>query len=692
MTTFAFTSPEGQEYEIEGPEGATQEQAFAVLQQHLGGGDDASETDPEAPAARMNRAISDRMPDFVNQIADALGQPASGVLEGLAGMLNLPGSLVRAAGEKLGVDPSNLPMSAEEVKRAGVESGLTAEESDSAGGRISRRVGEEVGAALVPAGAVLKTAEMGRKGASLFKPAVEAAKAAPAAFAKAETGLAALGGLGAGTAKEIAPESKAAEITGLLIGTLAPAAAAGSVRRLVRGGDGTRRAMEKSVKEFAEAGATPTVGMATGRRFNESIEAGLAILPGSSGRMATYAEKTARQMYNYVDNAAAGIAPIRSTDTAGTAIKGGIKDYVRNFKNTWRALDAKVAKIVAPGISVRANNTRGAMVELADPVNAAAYPQLAKIAERLDDVSRGGVMAYKDLRTFRSSVGGLIPESYAANLPQGQLKKLYAAMTDDLRAHLRATDPKALAAFERSNKYYQAAMSRLDQRLAPLTTSDIPERVFVALERSGHAGPTVMNAAKRSIGKDNWDVVAATIFDRMGRASPGAQDAAGDVFSLNTFLTNWSKYGRNKGTLQALTQGTSGGAKFTHDMGVVAKVAERFREAGRVFANPSGTARAIANIGLGTSVAGSALAGQGGITLRILGIASGANMSARAFTNPKFVNFLARSTEIPAARMPGLIARLGSSMASEPEDVQVEIATFLDQLSDEFSVQGEAER
>src|SRR5690606_14122591 len=143
--------------------------------------------------------------------------------------------------------------------------------------------------------------------------------------------------------------------------------AAGSLRRLVRGGEGTRQAMEKSIREFAEAGTAPTVGMATRRRFNESVEAGLAILPGSSGRMAAYAEKTARQLYDTVDNVTAGLTPIRSADTAGVAIKQGIKGYVQNFKNTWRKLDATVAKNVDPGTTISVPNTRGAMVELSDP-------------------------------------------------------------------------------------------------------------------------------------------------------------------------------------------------------------------------------------------------------------------------------------------------------------------------------------
>lgn len=49
MPTFEFTSPEGVKYSVEGPEGATQEQAFAVLQQQLGTGVPNNEIDPSIP-------------------------------------------------------------------------------------------------------------------------------------------------------------------------------------------------------------------------------------------------------------------------------------------------------------------------------------------------------------------------------------------------------------------------------------------------------------------------------------------------------------------------------------------------------------------------------------------------------------------------------------------------------------------
>lgn len=41
MTDFVFTSPEGQKYRVTGPEGATQEEAFAILQGQLAGGSES---------------------------------------------------------------------------------------------------------------------------------------------------------------------------------------------------------------------------------------------------------------------------------------------------------------------------------------------------------------------------------------------------------------------------------------------------------------------------------------------------------------------------------------------------------------------------------------------------------------------------------------------------------------------------
>jgi len=72
MPTFIFTSPEGKEYEVEGPEGATQEQAWQQLQRQLG-------TQPQAPAtpplAQVGRGSLREFAGYLSSLQDLTPDP-----------------------------------------------------------------------------------------------------------------------------------------------------------------------------------------------------------------------------------------------------------------------------------------------------------------------------------------------------------------------------------------------------------------------------------------------------------------------------------------------------------------------------------------------------------------------------------------------------------------------------------------
>jgi hypothetical protein len=75
MPTFDFTSPEGKTYSVDGPDGATKEQAFQILQQSLGA----------APPPAENGST-------LGGIAKSAGV---GAAEGLIGMAGIPGDLLQ---------------------------------------------------------------------------------------------------------------------------------------------------------------------------------------------------------------------------------------------------------------------------------------------------------------------------------------------------------------------------------------------------------------------------------------------------------------------------------------------------------------------------------------------------------------------------------------------------------------------
>lgn len=89
MPTFEFKSPDGKTYSVEGPEGATPEQAFQMLQQHLGAAPAAPE---EAPVTAEGTAK-----------ATAAGA-AKGALGMIGGIPALAGA-AKAAANKYLIDP-----------------------------------------------------------------------------------------------------------------------------------------------------------------------------------------------------------------------------------------------------------------------------------------------------------------------------------------------------------------------------------------------------------------------------------------------------------------------------------------------------------------------------------------------------------------------------------------------------------
>ena len=79
MPSFTFTSPDGKNYTVEGPEGATKEQAFQVLQQKLQSGDITPTVTPEPPKTKPPNALMRYL-----QTVKGGGEAALGMATGFA--------------------------------------------------------------------------------------------------------------------------------------------------------------------------------------------------------------------------------------------------------------------------------------------------------------------------------------------------------------------------------------------------------------------------------------------------------------------------------------------------------------------------------------------------------------------------------------------------------------------------------
>jgi hypothetical protein len=111
-------------------------------------------------------------------------------------------------------------------------------------------------------------------------------------------------------------------------------------------------------------------------------------------------------------------------------------------------------------------------------------------------------------------------------------------------------------------------------------------------------------------------------------------------------------------------------------MDQIARFASNLREGSQVFRNPSGTAQATAQVSAATAFVGSLALGRIDAAAAVAAGVTGANLSARLMTNPRFVRWLARATKIPASAYTSQVNQL-AQQARTNEDMDLARAAVL---------------
>lgn len=161
----------------------------------------------------------------------------------------------------------------------------------------------------------------------------------------------------------------------------------------------------------------------------------------------------------------------------------------------------------------------------------------------------GGQLSWGDLKRFRTIVGEIVgrPSLMDDGAQIASMRKLYGALSQDMRATAQATSPAAAKAFERANSFWRGRQDRIGSVLSAVLGDDLaksPDAAFRAVEtmtsqRSGD--PVKLARLIRSMPEDEANSVRATILDRLGLSSAGRQDATQEAYSPAEFMTHWSK-------------------------------------------------------------------------------------------------------------------------------------------------------
>lgn len=489
----------------------------------------------------------------------------------------------------------------------------------------------------------------------------------------------AMAGALAATGGEIGEEIGGAE--GKMIGSVVapmtmavPSLAKETIKKSVRGVDG--RGVAKAVSDFKEINGSPTLGQATGDPLRQGIETRSSQVFGG-GSIRRSIDDTIKKMQSRLTGIADDISKTGGDIEAGRVIQKGItgKDgFVARFQSKSGDLWKKFDSLINPDAPVSATNTKARLDSLVNETEVGKIfnnPIVSKIKTALDE--SGGSIDYRTFRELRSAIGAKLGnKELISDIPRAELKQLYGAISEDLKAIATSSGDDALAALTRANKYTAAGHKRLGDFVERIATKTDLDKVFSAMARGGE-GIQSLNAMKRSLKPEEWEVVSANVIRRLGKATDSNQNMSGEVFSVNKFLTDWNKLGRAK---KVLFSGSKTLNEYSKNLDKIARVAERVKQAGSEGANASGTGQMVANSGIGFGIAGSAVTGNVWALGGIVSAVAANKGAAHLMTSPRFINWLAQSSTIKD--LPKHITRL--ELIGNADGITEEVAELLGEL------------
>lgn len=204
----------------------------------------------------------------------------------------------------------------------------------------------------------------------------------------------------------------------------------------------------------------------------------------------------------------------------------------------------EVGKLVDDNIFVPLAKTQQAVKTLLSRRQNAALDGEGKAIQMVRDaVSRPQGMNYEGIKTLRTTIGEMLDTNtdlIAAGFSKGELKQIYAALSDDLATSVQKAGGKdAAALFESANTTAAAAakMREIIQKAVGPGEGKSEENIIGFVQRiagsNNSANSSLLLKLKGAAG-GAWDEVSSAIVSRMGRNSRGE-------FQAGRFVSDYEK-------------------------------------------------------------------------------------------------------------------------------------------------------
>ena len=446
----------------------------------------------------------------------------------------------------------------------------------------------------------------------------------------------------------------------------AAGAATGKVSNALSSGNAARSAAQADrnalLQDFQQEGVR-TLPANVGGTVTNRMTAGMAQSPVGSGPIRAAAKQQGEDFGQAVGNTASRSGRVMPADEAGESFRQSARAGIdRDGQRIGRIYDA--AKKEAAGVKIKPNQ---GIRQIDDEIAALSetreinQPLITELEKLKSSLRQNAAMSIDGLKNARSFAGKAASNQELRATPaKATMARVFDALARDFEGGLQAAGKgKAATLFKRADGLWKARIDDIDGAWEPIIGSGKSgEDIVKSIETMAAGGKggfarlkTVLSGASPA---ERGDMIA-TLIDRMGHARKGAQNAEGDVFSPNVFLTNWNGMGKKAKALMF------GNSELRQSLDRLSRISESVKDSAG-FANTSNTGGAIAAQGL------IGAGGYGVGNLPGLALTTGATyLTGKLLASPRFAAWLARAprSASPAANR-AYVDKLRTVAAAEP--------------------------
>jgi hypothetical protein len=396
----------------------------------------------------------------------------------------------------------------------------------------------------------------------------------------------------------IAPEDPVAELVATLAGAMVPSGLAAGAASLGRSTYTTSEGVADAAARldaFRRQDIRPTPGAVGDATMGTQLENFGQMVPLPGNPIAAAHDAQFRDFGARMDDtiASTGGTPalgpgaagdlVRATATSGdAAIRAQIAAWEDAFRNAFGT------RTLVP--TANARQAIEAMIRRADPASADFLRGVLADLGRAGAPRANGAVPFEVLDNFRKSIGR---QAQGAGFDRQFLGPVYDGLNADIEA--AAAQVGGLPYWQRmkaeERRLYSSDVPLAQGGDLPALSSATgaqadPAALYRQWVQGGYQNTDKLSVLMRNATPEQQADITATFISDLGRARPSGQSAEGDVFSTETFLTNWNKM--SEGTKQLLF----GQSDIIATLNDLARVAEGMRGLRRT-SNLSNTGRSL---------------------------------------------------------------------------------------------------